>query len=41
MPPSMFRPPEALTEAKVIEAEAELRELQRRALAVADLEAEP
>jgi hypothetical protein len=25
MPPSMFRPPEVLTEAEVIEAEAELR----------------
>jgi hypothetical protein len=35
-PPSMFRPPEALTEAEVIEAEAELRALQRHALEVVD-----
>ena len=39
-PPSMFRPPEALTEAEVIEAEAELRALQRHALEVVDPEAE-
>lgn len=35
-PPRMFRPPEALTEAEVVEAEAELRELQRHALEVID-----
>ena len=39
-PPSMFRRPEVLTEAEVIEAEAELRALQRHALAVVDPEAE-
>jgi hypothetical protein len=39
-PPSMFKLPEALTEAEVIEAEAELRALQRHALAVVDPEAE-
>ena len=30
-PPSIFRPPEALSEAEVIEAEAELKALQRHA----------
>jgi hypothetical protein len=30
--PSMFRPPEALTEAEVVEAEAELKALSRHAL---------
>jgi hypothetical protein len=30
--PIMFRPPEALTEAEVVEAEAELRALHRHAL---------
>jgi hypothetical protein len=39
-PPSMFQLPEALTEAEVVEAEAELRALQRHALAVVDPEAE-
>ena len=39
MPPSMFRLPEVLTEAEVIEAEAELKALQRHALAVVDPEA--
>jgi hypothetical protein len=39
-PPSMFRLPEALTEAEVTEAEAELRALQRHALEVVDPEAE-
>jgi hypothetical protein len=34
--PSMFRLPEVLTEAEVIEAEAELRALQRHALKVVD-----
>jgi hypothetical protein len=38
-PPSMFRPPEVLTEAEVVEAEAELRALRRHALAVVDPEA--
>jgi hypothetical protein len=37
-PPGMFRLPEALTEAEVIEAEAELRALQRHALEVVDPE---
>ena len=32
--PSMFRLPEALTEVEVVEAETELRTLQRHALAV-------
>ena len=39
-PPSIFRPPEALSEVDVIEAEAELKALQRHALEVIDLEAE-
>ena len=39
-PPSMFRQPEVLTEAEVIEAEAELRTLQRYGLEVVDPEAE-
>ena len=38
-PPSMFRPLEALTELEVIEAEAELKALQRHALEVVDPEA--
>jgi hypothetical protein len=32
MAPSMFRPPEALTAAEVVEAEAELKALSRHAL---------
>ena len=32
----MFRPPEVLTEAEVVEAEAELRALRRHALEVVD-----
>jgi len=36
----MFRPPEVLTEAEVVEAEAELRALRRHALAVVDPGAE-
>ena len=40
MPPSLFRLPEVLTEAEVIEAEAELKALQRHALEVVDPEAE-
>jgi hypothetical protein len=32
--PSIFRPPEVLTEIEMIEAEAELKALQRHALAV-------
>lgn len=39
-PPSMFRPPEVLTETEVVEAEAELRALRRHALAVVDPGAE-
>jgi hypothetical protein len=39
-PPSMFKLPEVLTEAEVVEAEAELRALQRHALEVVDPEAE-
>jgi hypothetical protein len=35
-PPSMFRSPEALTEAEVTEAEAELKALQRHALELID-----
>jgi hypothetical protein len=35
-PPGMFRQPETLTEAEVIEAEAELKALRRHALAVVD-----
>ena len=38
--PSMFRQPEVLTEAEVIEAEAELKALQRHALEVVDPETE-
>jgi hypothetical protein len=37
-PPSIFRPPEALTAFEVIEAEAELKALQRHALEVIDPE---
>jgi hypothetical protein len=37
--PSMFQQPQVLTEAEVIEAEAELKALQRHALAVVDPEA--
>ena len=39
-PPSMFRQPDVLTEAEVVEAEAELRALRRHALEVVDPEAE-
>jgi len=35
-PPSIFRPPEVLTEVEVNEAEAELKALQRHALEVVD-----
>ena len=38
-PPSIFRSPEALSEAEVIEAEAELKALQRHALELVDPEA--
>ena len=38
MPPSMFKPPEVLTDLEVIEAEAELKALQRHALEVIDPE---
>jgi hypothetical protein len=37
----MFRPPEMLTEAEVVEAEAELRALQRPALELVDPEIRP
>src|SRR5262245_41302198 len=36
--PTIFRPPEVLTEVEVIEAEAELKALQRHALEVVDPE---
>jgi len=39
-PPGIFRQPEVLTEAEVIEAEAELKALQRHALEVVDPETE-
>ena len=38
IPPGMFQPPEVLTELEVIEAEAELKALQRHALEVIDPE---
>lgn len=38
--PSMFRLPEVLTEAELVEAEAELKALQRHALAIVDPEGE-
>jgi hypothetical protein len=38
MPPSLFQLPKVLTEAEVIEAEAELKALQRHALEVVDPE---
>ena len=37
-PPSMFNPPEVLTDLEVIEAEAELKALQRHALEIIDPE---
>lgn len=37
-PPGIFRQPDTLTEAEVIEAEAELKALQRHALEVIDPE---
>jgi hypothetical protein len=40
MRPSMFQQPEMLTEAEVIEAETELKALQRHALEVVDPEVE-
>jgi hypothetical protein len=40
-PPSIFRPPEVLTEVEVNEAEAELKALQRHALEVVDPESGP
>jgi len=39
MPPSILRSPEALTEADVVEAEKELRALQRHAFEVIEPEA--
>jgi hypothetical protein len=38
IPPGMFQPPEVLTDLEVIEAEAELKALQRHALEVIDPE---
>jgi hypothetical protein len=38
-PPSIFRSPEALSETELIEAEAELKALQRHALELVDPEA--
>ena len=35
-PPSIFRPPEVLTESELVEAEAELKALQRHALEIVD-----
>ncbi len=35
-PPSMFQPPDVLTEAEVVDAEAELRALGRHALELVD-----
>ena len=40
VPPNMFQLPKVLTEAEVIEAEAELKALQRHALEVVNPEAE-
>jgi hypothetical protein len=40
VPPNTFELPKVLTEAEVIEAEAELKALQRHALAVVNPEAE-
>jgi hypothetical protein len=40
MPPNMFQFPNRLTEAEVIEAEEELKALQRHAFAVVDPEVE-
>jgi hypothetical protein len=40
MPPNMFQLPKVLTEAEVVEAEAELKALQRHALEVVDPKAE-
>ena len=40
VPPNTFQLPKVLTEAEVIEAEAELKALQRHALEVVDPEAE-
>jgi hypothetical protein len=39
-PPSILKSPEVLTEADVVEAEAELRALERHALEVVDPEAD-
>ena len=40
MPPNMFQFPMVLTEAKVIEAEEELKALQRHAFSIVDPEME-
>jgi hypothetical protein len=39
-PPSILRPPEVLTESELVEAEAELKALQRHVLAIVDREIE-
>jgi hypothetical protein len=39
-PPSILKPPEVLTESELVEAEAELKALQRHALEIVDLEIE-
>ena len=36
MPPSIFRPPEVLTELEAVKAEKELKALQRHAFAIVD-----
>jgi hypothetical protein len=37
-PPSILRPPEVLTESELVEAEAELKALQRHAFEIVDLQ---
>ena len=37
LPPSMFRAPEVLTEAEIVDSEAELRALQRHAVEVVEI----
>ena len=37
-PPSILRPPEVLTETELVEAEAELKALQRHAFEIVDLQ---
>lgn len=40
VPPSILRPPEALSELELVEAEAELKALEQHALAIVDPEIE-